>query len=206
MKQEVFSIPTDDILRFWFGDSLTDHATLSMQNQRWYGGGEALDAEIHTRFANLFEPLQLMDAELIEKPEDLLAAVLVFDQFSRNCFRGSAEAFAYDVYALDLLDIALDREWDQRLHPLQRVFLYMPLQHVELLAGQELGLALFSVLAKGGPEAYTEVLNNSANYAQQHYDLIKEFGRFPHRNEVLRRESSAQELAFLADGGARFGQ
>ncbi len=206
MNSSLQILPVDEVLQFWFGETLSKPEALPQQMRLWFGGGESVDAEVREKFGSLFDNLIVEDWENLPSPEALLAALIVFDQFSRNCFRGSARAFAYDVYALDLLDIALEREWDAELHPLQRAFLYMPLQHIETRAGQRLGVAMFELLAADPPEGYEAVLKSNLEYAHQHHDLIARFGRFPHRNAVLGRSSTPQERAYLEEGGARFGQ
>lgn len=206
MSEILREFPTNEILTFWFGSSVSDPSTLAEQSSLWFSGGDELDQKIKQSFGLWFEPLSRLDAEQYESPEQLLAAVLVFDQFSRNCFRGEAEAFAYDVYALDLLDFALESAWDKALHPIECAFLYMPLQHIESLDGQELGVRLFGALAESAPKGYEKALQNTAVYAVEHRDLIARFGRFPHRNEVLKRPASSEERVYLTEGGKRFGQ
>jgi len=206
MNKLLRDFPADDILRFWFDRGLEAVDGLPIKMQLWFQGDETLDEDIAQRFKPLLEPMSEVMAEEYSSPQQLLAGVLLFDQFSRNCFRGQARAFSYDVFALDLLDYALSSSWDRELHVVQRLFLYMPLQHIESLEGQELGVRLFTELAEGAPKEYKPVLQNCANYAHQHRDIIARFGRFPHRNRVLLREPTENEQRYLSDGGATFGQ
>lgn len=206
MNKLLRDFPADDILRFWFDRGLEAVDDFPVKMALWFQGGETLDKDIADRFKSLLEPMSGVMAEEYSSPPQLLAGVLLFDQFSRNCFRGHARAFAYDVFALDLLDYALSSSWDHELHAVQRLFLYMPLQHIESLEGQELGVRLFTELAEDAPSEYESVLQNCANYAREHRDIIARFGRFPHRNRVLLREPTEDERRYLIDGGATFGQ
>lgn len=155
----------------------------------WFGGGPRIDAAIRERFSGLRD-------ELKENPpsgarlaaEGLVAAVIVFDQFSRNLFRQSAEAYATDPLALTLASSGVDSGLDVTLSLHQRHFLYMPFMHSENREVQARSVALFRRL--GAAELLA--------YAEQHRQVIERFGRFPHRNEVLGRESSGAEREFLA--------
>jgi uncharacterized protein (DUF924 family) len=128
----------------------------------------------------------------------LLARVLLLDQFTRNAFRDTADAFAGDSRALATAERAIEREFDRLLDPYERWFLYMPFEHSEELDLQEGGVTLFTVLA-----AETGV-DAPLPWAKRHRDVIRRFGRFPHRNEILGRASTPEELAFLAQPGSRF--
>lgn len=206
MNKLLQAFPAKEVLDYWFGETLADAAALAVQAPRWFTGGPEVDKEIVMRFGHYFDTIAMLDVEDFERPEQLLAAVILLDQFSRNCFRGQAKAFAYDVYALDLLDFALEQAWDTKLHPLQRAFLYMPLQHIEAIDGQNFGVELFTALAEEAPSGYENVLRGNAEYAKEHRDLIAKFGRFPHRNNVLGRDNTPDEKRYLDDGGKRFGQ
>ena len=132
-------------------------------------------------------------AWLVE-PRGMLAAILVLDQFPRNMFRDDPRAFATDAAALALAKRAIDEGIDMRLAPEQRAFVYMPFQHAEALDDQARSIALFTAL--GNP--------NNLDFALRHQAIIERFGRFPHRNSVLGRVSTAAELAFLQEPGSSF--
>lgn len=206
MNSSLQFLPVRAILDYWFGEALESEDALAQQAALWFSGGEEIDKAIEVQFGELFERLADLDAEDFNDSESLLAAVIVLDQFSRNCFRGHAQAFAYDVYALNLLDYALAQKWDVELHALQRGFLYMPLQHIESIDGQRLGVQLFEVLAEQAPESCAGFIRGNAEYAKEHHDIIAEFGRFPHRNQVLGRANTEAEARYLAAGAKRFGQ
>ncbi|MEJ2518190.1 MAG: DUF924 domain-containing protein, partial [Methyloceanibacter sp.] len=130
----------------------------------------------------------------LRNPQGRLAAILVLDQFPRNIYRGSPRAFATDEEALALSRDAIAAGADKELPPEQRAFLYMPFQHTETLADQRRSLELFEAL--GNPE--------NLDFAARHYEIIERFGRFPHRNAVLGRVSTPEELAFLEQPGSSF--
>jgi uncharacterized protein (DUF924 family) len=171
-----------EVLEFWFGE---------LGPRQWFSADAALDERIRARFGALRERLLATQAREVELlgARAAQAAVIVLDQFSRNIHRGSAQAFAADVLARQLAREALACGEDARLPPEQRLFLYLPFEHSEELADQELSLQLNAQL---GNESWLR-------YARAHRDLIARFGRFPHRNAVLGRESTPAELAALAE-------
>ncbi len=169
-------------LDFWFGEVPED---------RWFARDDALDAAISQRFAGLRDAILAERAQRWRRdPEALLAAVIVLDQFSRNLFRGDAEAFAADPLALELTRCALSNGWDMLLPVEQHAFLYMPLMHAENADAQVQSVACFTALGQA----------DNLKYARDHAAAIAQFGRFPGRNEALGRTSTADEVAFLANG------
>ncbi len=126
-------------------------------------------------------------------PLAALALVVVLDQFSRNMFRGTPRAFAGDPAALAAATVALERGFDRLLSPAERIFMYLPFEHAEDLAAQHRSLALFEALDP-----------NDLEYARRHHEIIARFGRFPHRNAVLGRESTPEEIEFLKGPGSSF--
>ena len=165
-----------DVLKFWFGLTYDD----------WWRGGPELDHRIRERFLKLWaEKRQLTVDAFLDDPLTALAAVILFDQFPRNMFRGHADQFATDHLALAIAKAAIDQGYDEQLETDERVFLYMPFQHSEILADQDRAMLLFSAL---GDERYL-------TYARKHRDIIARFGRFPHRNAVLGRTPRPDEIA-----------
>jgi len=163
------------ILDFWFREIGADH---------WWTRSDATDETIRTRFLPLWEEWRHLSAEsFLTTPLDALAAVLLFDQFSRNMFRGEARAFATDGLALAIAEAAVDRGFDHALTKDERVFLYMPFMHAEDLAKQDRCVALFEAL--GRPE--------QVRYAREHRAIIARHGRFPARNAALGRETQPEE-------------
>lgn len=199
--------PTD-ILDFWLGDGMDMASGWPTQdlNKRWFQGGVALDQEIKTRFGErvvqaLNGDLQDWEAELASR----LALIILLDQFTRNMFRASAQAFDGDARAQRLVLQTLQRHEDTQLPWVGRLFMYMPLMHAETLALQQESVARFSSLLAEAPARLKPKLQGNLDFARQHHDIIEKFGRFPYRNAVLGRTSTPQEQAFLRTG-PRFGQ
>lgn len=175
-----------EIVRFWF-------ETLSPKD--WYGAPAQVDAEIVRRFGETYETLKDgVPPKWRETPEGMLGAILVLDQFPRNMFRGTPQAFATDGQALALAKRAVAEGLDMKLPPQQRCFVYLPFQHSEELADQERSVGLFTAL--GNP--------TNLDFAYRHEEIIARFGRFPHRNVILGRESTEEERAFLEQPGSSF--
>ena len=186
------AITPDDVLKFWFEDNGRD---------QWFGKETAFDDEIRRRFGEVAH--QARDGRLerwVEAPRSCLALIILIDQFSRNLYRDSPLAWSADVHALAIAKLALEKGYDGELNATEQAFMYLPLMHSEALADQERCVALTEKNADSGREF------NKANYesAIKHRDIIARFGRFPHRNEILGRESTAEELEFLQDPDARF--
>ena len=173
------------VLRFWFEE---------VGEQRWFAKSEALDSECERRFGAVRASVLASHARAWrDRPDHLLAAIILLDQFSRNLHRVSAKAFEGDPLALELTNIALDRGWDQAMPPSQRQFLLMPLMHSERLAYQQRPLVDFERLSD----------DDVLNFARLHHDQIARFGRFPGRNASLgRRTTEAEQVAL--DAGAAF--
>ncbi len=169
----------DEVLSFWFEE---------LAREAWFCKSEAIDALIRDRFLDLYERVAEMPAEAaLESPRRALATVIVLDQFPRNMFRGTPRAFATDARARDVALGAIERGLDLDLDTDGRAFMYLPLEHSEDLTDQERSVALFRPL---GNAEYT-------HFAVAHRDIIARFGRFPHRNAVLGRTSTPEELEFL---------
>lgn len=160
--------------------------------KRWYVRDEAFDADIRTRFLSAHEAAASGElAAWEDSAEGALALLILLDQFPRNMFRGSARAFAADPLARAIAKRALQSGFDRKIAPPLRQFFYLPLMHSEEMADQERCVALF--------EAYGDAEN--LKYAIIHADIIRRFGRFPHRNPVLNRKTTKDEQDFLDSGG-----
>ena len=171
-----------DVLKFWFG----------LDEGQWWRGGDELDDRIKQNFAKLFwEKRQLPVDRFTTDPLTALAGVILFDQFPRNMFRGSAEAFSTDAQALALTKRAIEQGMDQQIGPDLRAFVYMPLMHSEDPKDQLRCVELFRNAANA----------ENLEYAKLHADIIRRFGRFPHRNACLGRVTTPEEQKFLDDGG-----
>lgn len=174
------------VLRYWFEE---------LTRQQWFQVSAEVDAVIVERFWRTH--LELAKGKVAEwrgSPDDRLAGIIVLDQFSRNIYRGTPLAFAADWMALREARLALEAGADMSVPEERRGFFYLPFEHSESLADQELSVELF---AKLGNAEYHD-------YAERHLAVIREFGRFPHRNVMLGRESNSAELAYLAKPGAGF--
>ena len=178
----------EHILSFWFDEA---------GPQKWYKGGDSFDALIRERFevftvqaAAAFEE----DAEhpWEEKPASALALIILLDQFCRNMYRGTKGAFAFDDLALTIAQRAVGKGFDLKLPQGQRAFFYMPYMHAEDIAMQDECVRL------AGARLESE---NTLFHAREHQKLIVKFGRFPHRNKILGRASTQEELTFLYEGG-----
>ena len=173
---------------FWSA-AVNDFWFQALSPQDWFAGGATLDARVMARFQNLYEVLtQHPPAPAELAGLEHLAAVIVFDQFPRNMFRGTANAFATDDLALGYTQHALQHKCDDTLAPTQKQFLYMPLMHSEDKTMQAESLARFQALG----------LADELKYAEQHKEVIDRFGRFPQRNAALGRASTEAERQFLA--------
>jgi len=175
-----------DVLHFWFREAT---------REQWFKRDAALDEQIRARFLSVHDLVSAMPVDkLLSDPRTTLAAVIVLDQFSRNMFRGTPRAFASDATALAIADAAIANGFEASLSKDELLFLYLPFEHCEAHAAQLRCVELISTL--GDAEL--------TRYAQAHCDIIERFGRFPHRNEVLGRASTAEEIEFLKQPGSSF--
>jgi uncharacterized protein (DUF924 family) len=167
-----------EVLHFWFEE---------LADSNWFEKSDDLDALIRNRFLAVHELLMVDGGRGASTPRAMLAAVLVLDQFSRNAFRGDARAFAADPIARRISRSAIEQGFDAAMTKDERLFLYLPFEHSEDAADQALALDLIKPLGR----------DDLTRYAMAHKEIIDRFGRFPHRNEVLGRRSTAEEIEFL---------
>lgn len=192
----------EEILNFWFG---SDPDAPLENAEAWWKSDEEFDRKIRERFAeDHAEIAGRRREEWLEEPRSALAYIIVLDQFSRNMFRGEAEMFARDDQAVEAALAARRASYDQEVGPVERVFFYMPLMHAEDEELQELSVALFDELRRSAPDDLREALDNNYEFAVKHADVVRRFGRFPHRNDVLGRESTPEEEKFLDEHGRGF--
>ena len=186
-----------EVLDFWFGPAGTPE--YGRPREAWFKKSDAFDAAIRARFLDLH--LQAAEGALAAwrtAPDSLLALIIVLDQFPRNLFRGSSRAFATDAQALAAAEFAVAQGYDRKLAPVERWFVYLPFEHAEDLALQRRCLELFEDLRTDPDSA------GSIDYARRHYEIIARFGRFPHRNALLGRVSTPEEIEFLRQPGSGF--
>ena len=196
---------SQEILQFWFGDENELQAISDKQSALWWGKNDQTDATIKEKYSGLVEAASAGNLEHWKsEAESCLAYVLLLDQFSRNIYRGTAAAFANDARALSTTLDGLKSGLDKKLSPMQRVFFYLPLEHSESLAMQELSLHQFKNLQHDDNAEHPEIFSKFYQFAEAHYRIIKKFDRYPHRNAMLGRQSSAEELAFLQQPNSSF--
>lgn len=183
----------EEVLAFWFGDEPGE------RRKAWFVKDPAFDAEIRSRFLGVHAAAARGElAGWANAAEGALALIVVTDQFPRNMFRGSGEAFATDPIALATARQVLASGWDSGMRPVERMFVYLPFEHSEVLADQERSLQLFA------PLGAFEATADTPDYARRHWEIVKRFGRFPHRNAALARPGTAEEEAFLKEPGSGF--
>jgi uncharacterized protein (DUF924 family) len=192
-----------DILDFWFGAGPWTQERLDERTRFWFGGdGAEAQARRDAQIRQTLEPLLERAARgefagWASSPRRRLALILLFDQVPRNCYRGTAAAFAFDREALALAAEGLQLAADAALDPVERIFFYLPLEHSESLEAQDACLAAFARLVAEAPPELRGYCEYTAQFAQKHRDLIARFGRFPHRNGMLGRASTPEEQAWL---------
>jgi uncharacterized protein (DUF924 family) len=202
----------NDVLEFWFGRGAPDAVRLAERAAFWFGGdGAAAVAARDELIRSTLEPLLERAASgalasWAASPKRRLALIILFDQVPRNAYRGTAAAFAFDQQALALTVEGMQLAADAALDPLERLFFYLPLEHAESLEAQEAAVIAVDRLATEAPPELRAFFATTAGYARGHRDIIAKFGRFPHRNAVLGRDSTPAELEWLAERGERFGQ
>ena len=202
-----------DLLLFWFGPRPYAAPQVQQHSRLWFGEPDApeltpqTDELIRERYGELtLIAEQGRLAQWESSPRRRLALILLFDQFSRNIYRGSARAYAQDLEALTLTVSGMQIGADAALDPVERLFFYMPLMHAESLDVQEESVAAFRRLMLEAPADLQRIFQASLDAAVQHRDIIARFGRFPHRNRALGRESTPEEIEWLATKGRDFDQ
>ncbi len=197
---------SEQICDYWFGE-IIDGNSREDRSALWFGGGEAVDGEIRARFEADLLAAEAGELEhWAEQPRGRLALILLLDQFPLNIYRGSARAYDFEAAALRHCLAGLATGQDTELAAIERTFFYMPLEHAEDIDLQERSVACYRALLDGAPAHLHGALQSSLDYAIEHRDIVARFGRFPHRNRVLGREPSSEELDWLAAGGATYGQ
>ncbi|MGH7794819.1 MAG: DUF924 family protein [Candidatus Binatia bacterium] len=195
----------DTILDFWFGATANDAVVAKQQAALWWSKNKDTDDDIRRRFQDCLRAAAHGELEnWLATARGRLASIILLDQFPRNIYRDTAEAFSYDGKALALSLEGLDLGMDRQLRPIERVFFYLPLEHSESLAHQERSVECFSDLVASVAAEQESIFEEYLNFAVRHRDIIARFGRFPHRNEILRRGSTPEESTFLAEPGSAF--
>lgn len=189
----------EDVLSYWFSPEPTTVTQVEAKKQFWFYGGSAVDREIRGRFAGLVERACRGELDAWRSSaRGTLALIILLDQFTRNVYRGSAAAFAHDPVAFELARSGFDAGRFEEFDALERMFAALPFRHAEDVEAQKLGVTLAVRDALGATPLFKDFLIYSVDWARKHLDVIVRFGRFPHRNATLKRESTPEELEYIA--------
>ncbi|MBK03920.1 MAG: hypothetical protein CL932_10925 [Deltaproteobacteria bacterium] len=193
------------MLSFWFGETGKDGFSVPEQSKKWWQKDPDFDQLITSKYEQTYEQLvETQAASWLDTPRKRLAALIVLDQFSRNMFRDTAKMYAADDLARQLVHEGLSLGVDKVLSAQERVFFYMPMMHSESLEEQELCIELFKGLADELDGESAERIHNNIEFAIKHRDIVAKFDRFPHRNDILNRTSTPEEVEFLKQPGSSF--
>ncbi len=193
-----------DIHRYWFGELKSPTDRNPEKAEIWFKQSDATDAHIRDTFGRFIPQAAAVDWDLdaLSRPEQV-GLVVLLDQFPRNIFRGSGESFAYDGKARRIAGGLIDGGFG-RFYLVEQTFVCLPFEHSEAIADQDRSVLLFAKMAVEAPEGWEENKRGGLDYATRHRDLVRRFGRFPHRNAMLGRESTEEEEAFIAEKGRGF--
>jgi uncharacterized protein (DUF924 family) len=197
----------EEILNYWFGTLGEDEMPSSGYYTMWFAKKDDVDQYIKINFEEDLKSASEGKLKGWENtPLGALALILLFDQFPRNMYRGTVKAFSQDSLALEVCLRGINKGFDKKLHPVERLFFYMRLQHSESLEMQRKSVKSFSNLEKlfPPPHPLAAMISGFKEYADKHCVIIARFGRFPHRNEILGRASMPEEIEFLKEPGSSF--
>ena len=201
------SVVPEDIIGFWLGASATSPDNALARKSFWYDGGKQVDQEIRVRFVAILErALSFELDDWVGSPAGALALTLLLDQFTSNLYRNTPKAYSGDEAAASYLRLAIETGVSLKLDVVSTIWLHHPLHHSESLKDQETGLDVLKTLRAECDEKWLGYVDRSIKGWEGHWKIIKEFGRFPHRNEILTRKSSTDEALFLSSRSVSFGQ
>ena len=187
-----------EVLDFWFAGRDRDPIECEQQNALWYGFDQDIDEQIKNRFGTITERASIdLLTSWADEPRGALALVIVLDQFSRHVYRGTARAFMQDSLARAITFRSLSNNFHHDLSIPGQLFLFHPLQHSEILSDQDVGVNLLTELLTTCEQDWSDYVQKTLRFFQSHQDVITRFGRFPHRNKILRRPSTPEELEYL---------
>jgi len=194
------------ILDFWFGE-IKDGLIVEDRNKFWFMPNADVDSTIRDKFEDLVRQAGSNKLKSWQSTvKGSLALIILLDQFTRNIYRGFSKAFKYDSIARTICTEGIKNGTDKKLEIIERCFYYLPLEHSENLEDQDRCVKLFEELLVRVDKTKISLIKNSLDYAVLHRSIIEEFGKFSHRNKILNRESTQQELDFLLKEGIKFGQ
>jgi len=194
-----------EILDFWFGELFADGICQKEKKDKWWKKNQEFDELIKNKFGD--EVIKAIEGEYTDwenTPEDMLALIILLDQFTRNIYRGKKEMYAGDKRAQELAFKAIAQGFDRELSLAKRQFIYMPLMHAEDKDTQKQCVRLFRSLKDEVVEHLKETVTFNLGYAERHLAIIQQFGRFPHRNKILGRNSTPEEIIFLQQPDSSF--
>ncbi len=195
----------ETILRFWFGTAADDGEVIRQCGKLWFKKNPQVDSQIRERFAALLDAAaEGRHDDWLGNARGRLAMIILSDQFPRNMYRDTPRAFAYDAKALSWSKDGIASGLDRALRTIERVFFYMPLEHSESLEDQQRCVDLLAQLAASVKPEQRKLFDGYVDYAVRHRDIVARFGRFPHRNAILGRTSSPEEVEFLQQPGSKF--
>lgn len=195
------------IRKFWFADTLEDPARIRARMDFWFAADSARDTDVRKRWNSTVEDAMAGRLDSMgDTATGRMALILLLDQFPRNIFRGSPRAFEKDGRSRYLMRDGMSLLMDLELSPIERCFYYMPLQHSEFLEDQESAVSRYSHLASEVSLEQRKIFDRFRHFAQMHCDIIARFGRFPHRNAILNRLNTTEEVLYLAGPVPNFGQ
>lgn len=193
------------LLDYWFGKHTSDVDIITEKSALWWSKDTATDQDIALRFGHDLERAARGEYnDWADTPEGRLALIILTDQFPRNIFRSTAKAFAQDTLALGWCIEGMKYGADVQLRPVHRVFFYLPLEHSESLDHQHQSIECYTTLVESLPPEYKKAFSGFLDFAVKHHQIIERFGRFPHRNDILGRKSTAAEIEFLRQPGSSF--
>lgn len=192
---------------YWFGTEGLSLEAVKARGSLWWQGSADIDYDIERRFGKLVEVASKETLNhWMSAPQSAVALIVLNDQFPRNLYRSSGKAFSHDHLALKYARQLSQSEAFDQLEPVEKTFSLMPFEHSENLQDQEFSVEQFGVLVESVDEKWKESMKFYHQYAMDHMEIVRQFGRFPHRNQVLGRESTSEEIEYLESGGRRFGQ
>ena len=195
----------ENVLNFWFGPLKNKYDLPVGKEEMWFRNGKAYDEIVRAEFLTLHG--KASDGQLkewVNYPRSLLALIILLDQFSRHIYRNQARAFAQDTACLEYVMSGIANGLDKDLYFIERNFFYMPLMHAEDLAAQDLSIRKFTDLCEEVPKKLKEKFSTTLSFARSHRFVISQFGRFPELNDIMGRQSTPEETAFLETGKYRF--
>ena len=196
-----------EINAFWLGESMESPAFAAARRDWWYRGGHVVDSEIGRRFVdNVTDACEGKYEDWQQNADGNLALILLLDQFTRNLYRNTPEAYLGDPRAFEIVYAAIENGLDRELHPVPRIWLYHPFHHSESVEEQDRGIRLLHQIVAEVPSEWHPYVERSITGWTRHRNIVAQFGRFPHRNHVLGRVSTDEEASYLSSSGESFGQ